>query len=44
MLGTMNSPLLSGLAIFAAGCLAATAQDARTWTDLKGRTIEGSFL
>ena len=44
MLGPMKTPLLSGFAILAAGCLAASAQEARTWTDIKGRTIEGSFL
>jgi hypothetical protein len=44
MLVPMNSSLLAGLAIFAAACLAAAAQEARTWTDTKGRTIEGSFL
>ena len=40
----MNFPLLSGLAIFSAVCLAASAQESRTWTDTKGRTLEGSFL
>lgn len=44
MLGAMNSSLLAGLAIFSAACLTASAQDSRTWTDVKGRTIDGSFL
>jgi hypothetical protein len=45
MLGPMTtSLLLPGFAILAAGCLAVSAQEARTWTDIKGRTIEGSFL
>ena len=40
----MNFSLLSGFAIFSAACLAASAQDSRTWTDVKGRKIEGSLL
>jgi hypothetical protein len=44
MLAAMNFSLLSGFAIFSAACLAASAQDSRTWTDTKGRKIEGSLL
>jgi hypothetical protein len=44
MLDAMNTPLLTGFALLAAGCLAASAQEARTWTDVKGRKMEGSFL
>lgn len=40
----MKLPLLSGLAIFSAACLAASAQESRTWTDTKGRTLEGVFV
>ena len=39
-----RSLLRAGLAIFAAGCVGATAQETRTWTDTKGRTLEGAFL
>ncbi|WP_367870155.1 SHD1 domain-containing protein [Luteolibacter sp. Populi] len=40
----MNLPLFAGFAIFAALTLAASAQEARTWTDTKGRKLEGAFL
>ena len=42
----MKSPLLRGLAlsVFAAASLAASAEESRTWTDVKGRKLEGSFL
>jgi len=37
------SPLLvAALATLTLGCL--SAQEARTWTDLKGRTLEGAFV
>lgn len=40
----MNPTLLTGLALFSAACLAASAQEARTWTNTKGQTLEGSFV
>ncbi|WP_265594714.1 hypothetical protein [Haloferula sp. BvORR071] len=42
----MKSPLLRGLTVslFAAASLAASAEEARTWTDIKGRKLDGVFL
>ncbi|WP_193210758.1 hypothetical protein [Luteolibacter marinus] len=32
------------LTVFAAACLTATGEEARTWTDVKGRTLEGTLV
>ncbi|MCW1912767.1 SHD1 domain-containing protein [Luteolibacter sp. GHJ8] len=40
----MKFPFLPGFAVLAAACLTASAQETRTWTDTKGRKIEGSLI